>query len=125
MFFASRLSRNLLTYVNNGKEKPMPPKTEIFTEKETIVGYVESDSGSLLIADGIWEINLREISRRNKIVIDIERDKVRIPIIATRQNNRRFLLIPIDSAELINHAVTDKVDVDDQVILPEVEDVEQ
>lgn len=103
----------------------MPPKTEIFTEKETIVGYVESDSGSLLIADGIWEINLREISRRNKIVIDIERDKVRIPIIATRQNNRRFLLIPIDSAELINHAVTDKVDVDDQVILPEVEDVEQ
>jgi hypothetical protein len=91
----------------------MNPKSEIFTEEETIVGYVDTDSGSLLIADGVWETSLVGVSDRNRLVIDVERDNIRIPIIATKQNGRRFLLIPIDAANPIQSNDKDKVDVRD------------
>lgn len=67
-----------------------------FSEKEQIVGYVSIDSGSLLLADGVWKSILPK-GNDARLVIDIDEDiSGRLPIIAMRKDDRRFLLIPID-----------------------------
>jgi hypothetical protein len=96
----------------------MKNPTDIFTEKETIVGYVETDSGSLLITDGIWEDRIN-LNPRNKVAIDLGVDRVRVPVIATKQNDRRFLLIPLDQAEALRDNMDDKVEVEEPSKQPE------
>ena len=96
-------------------------KKELFTEKERVIGHVELDSGSLMITDGIWETSLG-IAEKNRVVVDLNMDKVRLPIIATRQGNQRFLLIPIDLAEPVSVSLDQTVSVEDPVTLPPKEE---
>lgn len=92
----------------------MKNPSDIFTEKEKVIGYIETDSGSLLITDGIWD-NIINASPRNKVTVDLGVDRVRLPVIATKQNDRRFLLIPIDEGEIISEDDSDTVTVDEPV----------
>jgi len=95
----------------------MKNPSDIFTEKEKVIGYIETDSGSLLITDGIWD-NIINASPRNKVTVDLGVDRVRLPVIATKQNDRRFLLIPIDEGEIISEDDSDTVTVDEPVDEP-------
>ena len=90
----------------------MKNPADIFTEEETIVGHIETDSGSLLITDGVWE-NIINVSPRNKVMVDLGVDRIRLPVIATKQNDRRFLLIPIDLAEPLGEHIDDTVPVEE------------
>ena len=94
--------------------------TDYFIEgKETEVGLVATDSGSLLIADGIAEQDLKT-SLNKRVVIDVQKDNTLLPVIATKQNGRRFLLIPLDAGEPIP-APGGTVPVEDKLPDPEKE----
>ena len=93
---------------------------DIFTSKENIVGYVETDSGTLLITDGIWDDRIK-VSARNKVYVDLGMDRVRIPVIATKQNGRKFLLIPLDQAEVVIEDAGDIVGVEGKADVPIME----
>lgn len=99
----------------------MRKETDIFTERENTIGYLETDSGTLLITDGIWE-TLINVNPRNKISVDLGVDRVRVPVIATRQNGRRFILIPVDLAEPITKETEEVVKVDIKADVTEVKD---
>lgn len=90
---------------------------DIFTEKENIIGYVETDSGTLLITDGIWDDRIK-VSARNKVSVDLGMDRVRVPVIATKQNGRKFLLIPLDQAEGVVDTGGDVVGVEGKAEVP-------
>lgn len=98
----------------------MIPKDDVFTEKENIIGYVTTDSGTLLITDGIWEDRIK-VNAMNKVSVDLGSDSIRVPVIATLQNGRKFLLIPIDQGEPIVSRAGDIVAVDAQAVVPEIE----
>lgn len=75
--------------------------TDIFAEgKENIIGHVATDSGSLMIADGIVAAEVTAALGK-QFTVDLSCDNARLPIVATKQAGRRFLLIPIDAAEHI------------------------
>ena len=93
---------------------------DIFTEKENIIGYVETDSGTLLITDGIWDDRIK-VSARNKVSVDLGMDRVRVPVIATKQNGRKFLLIPLDQAEVVVEDTGDVVGVEGKAEVPVME----
>jgi hypothetical protein len=108
--------RYLLTYLNKRKVKIMAITIE-FTEEEQIVGYVETHSGSLLIADGIVESEIR-ISSKSIVSLDLGMDKKRLPIVATRQGGRRYLLIPLEAAEPLENASGDTVTTENPAEIP-------
>ena len=89
-----------------------------FTEQEEVVGYVETHSGSLILADGIVESEIR-LSHKSMVSLDLGMDKKRLPVIATRQGGRRFLLIPLEAATPIEEIADDKVDTENQIEIPE------
>ncbi len=102
----------------------MKNPSDIFKESETVIGYIETDSGSLLITDGIWD-SIVNVNPRNRVHVDLGVDRIRLPVIATKQNDRRFLLIPIDQAEPLADSSTDKVNVEEPSATPEEEKPEK
>lgn len=89
-----------------------------FTNTEKILGYVNVPSGSLLLVDGAFENDL-PMNHKHCLVLDLHLDNSRIPIVATRQGGRRFLLIPVDSAQLIINNPEEYIDTEDPLDLPE------
>jgi len=69
---------------------------DIFTEKEMLIGFVDTDSGGVLIADMLWDM---PSSTQKHLSLDLEQEKTRIPIKAVRtEDGRRRLIIEIDEA---------------------------
>jgi len=90
----------------------MKEEHEIFVEgKETAIGTLMLNTGTLLLTDGVWVDNIR-VAQNEKVAIDLGADRIQVPIIGTKQHGRRFLLIPIDAAEQKNIPDT-KVNVTD------------
>jgi len=86
----------------------------IFLEKkESIVGYITLNTGTLLLTDGVWVDNIK-VSQEEKLAIDLGTDRIKIPVIATKQNNRRFLLIPLDAAVQQNVSEDLTADIDEE-----------
>jgi len=64
-----------------------------FTETETTVGYVDTDSGGILITDLVWD---QPNTSQKKVAEDLELGRVRIPIKAVLRGNKRQLIIELD-----------------------------
>jgi len=94
---------------------PMKEEREIFAEgTENIVGHIVLNTGTLLLTDGVWIDNIK-VSQEEKLAIDLGTDRIRVPVIGTKQNGRRFLLIPLDAAEQKDVPENDKVDIEDPI----------
>lgn len=94
-----------------------------FTEKQTIIGHVETHSGSVALLDGIIESEL-QLPSNAFVSVDVNLDKKRIPVIATRQGGRRYLLLDLDAAEDIQPLRIEKVDTEEPAETSEKEDDE-
>ena len=94
----------------------------LFQETEQLAGHIIVDSGSLLITDGIWDSP--GISKANKIKLDLDEDKrLKVPVTTVLQNGRRFIILDVDGAVEVS-PVTEKVDTEDEVEVPEEEPAE-
>jgi len=87
---------------------------DLFHDKDSIVGHVETNSGGLLLTDGGWEDDL-PLTTQESLALDLNIDAVKIPVIAVRKNNKRFLILAIDDAVPVNFAsaaveIIDKVE---------------
>jgi len=84
----------------------------IFPENNPkIIGYVDTDSGGLLITDSLWVSNLPEVSQK-RFERDLDIPEQRIPIKAFRKGTKRYLLIEIDEGVTLT-TKSDLVDVED------------
>jgi hypothetical protein len=93
-----------------------------FTEKEQLIGYVTSISGSLLLVDGALR-SASPIPESECVFIDTEAEAVKIPAYAVMQNGQRFILLALDAANPIVSGET--VSVEDPVEVPEPTEKEE
>lgn len=91
---------------------------------DSLVGYVETDSGSILITDGVWDKTTIPLNSQQRVSLDIGLDRCRIPVHNVKLNGKRFLLIALDDAVPLTEG-DDKIDVEDPVKLPEEEKEEK
>ena len=85
-----------------------------FTENETHIGYIETDSGTLLLADGIWGPSMPLVDQK-ALVVDTETERTKFPVYSIMRGGQRFLLIALDN-NTINTPITaesDRVEVTD------------
>jgi hypothetical protein len=89
----------------------------IFKNNETLIGYIETDSGTLLLTDGTWEDNIPK-NTQEKIKINLELESCKIPVIALQKSGKRFLILAIDS-NITTEEIAEVVQTFDPVKLPE------
>ena len=94
------------------------PDEITFTEKEEIVGYIETHSGSILIVDAIVEPDIH-LSSRKYVSLDLKLDQTRIPILATKQEGRRYILLPLEAATPLQKHMSERVETVNPVDMPE------
>ncbi len=87
-----------------------------FTTEQKVIGYVETHSGSIALLDGIVEAEIK-FAPNTYVAVDVDLEKKRIPVIATIQSGRRYLLLPLDAAESIPTIGMEKVDTEDPVVV--------
>jgi len=85
-----------------------------FTSEQKVIGHVNTHSGSVAILDGIIESEIK-FAPDSYVAIDVNLDKKRIPVIATVQGGRRYLLLPLDAAEPIPPIGLETVETEDQI----------
>lgn len=84
-------------------------------------GHIPIYSGRLLFVDEVIIQDL-PIAADQYIIIDIEKENVQVPLVATNQGGQRFLIIPIDQATPLPMKVATTVEVTDQVEIPSPDD---
>ena len=89
-----------------------------FTEKQEVIGYVETHSGSVALLDGVIESELK-MSPGTFVAVDVNLDRKRIPVIATKQGGRRYLLLALDAAEDIPPVGSETVEIEGKVKMTE------
>src|SRR5574343_1302157 len=85
-----------------------------FTENEQHIGYIETDSGTLLLADGIWANAMPTVDQQ-ALLIDTEVERAKFPVYSVTRGGQRFLLIALDT-DVVNNRITnedDRVEVDE------------
>lgn len=75
----------------------MEDTTFEFTNREQLIGYVETDSGGLVIADGIWGDEFPSVSQE-RICVNLGILKGKVPVYAVSRNGKRYLLLALDAA---------------------------
>jgi len=93
-----------------------------FAETEQHVGYIETDSGTLLFADGIWGPTI-PIVDQTSLILDIETERAKFPVYTIMRGGQRFLMIALDT-NVITTPITsddDRVSVDDPLSEEELE----
>lgn len=93
-----------------------------FTEKEQHVGYIETDSGTLLFADGIWGPAIPTVDQTS-LILDVETERAKFPVYTIMRGGQRFLMIALDT-NVISTPITnedDRVSVDDPLSEKELE----
>ena len=68
-----------------------------FPAEETIIGYVDTDSGGLLITDAAWESALPRATHKHTAIDFGDIPSCRIPVYAKLVGGRRFVIIDIDA----------------------------
>lgn len=88
--------------------------------KQQLVGYVETDSGSILITDGVWKDNIPNVFQKTLYMEDavIDEKKNVLPIYMIQKEGKRFLLIALDDGTPATDRVLE-VETENPVILPE------
>lgn len=85
---------------------------------ERLVGHLETDSGTILLTDGIWNSEIPS-ANQHRVYLNLGTPRVRIPVYAVIRNNKRYLILDVDQAK--GHSATpDKVKVE-EADLPEDE----
>ena len=72
--------------------------TITFSEKETIVGYIETDSGGVLMTDLVWAEDIPSVTQE-RVRLELDLDKCKIPVIAVRKGQKRYLIVSLDDAK--------------------------
>lgn len=98
----------------------MRDATGLFTEEEKLAGYIETDTGTILVSDGLWEDRL-PLSSQSRLTLDLGIERCRIPAYAVLRNEKRYLILSIDDAILASSDV-ENVETEGQVIIPKSED---
>jgi hypothetical protein len=78
----------------------MDDTTIEFGTKETLVGYVETDSGGIIIADGLWGDEFPSVSQ-DRVNLNFNLGKCKIPVYGFMKDGRRYLLLALDDAEAL------------------------
>ena len=68
---------------------------DLFNDKETTIGHIETSSGGILMTDGGWEEDLPRTTQQT-VALDVGLVPSRIPVFAVRRNNKRFLILSLD-----------------------------
>jgi hypothetical protein len=68
-----------------------------FSNVEKLLGYVETDSGSVLLTDGLWEKELPNNSQE-RLALDLGIEQSKIPVYGILLREKRYLLISLDDA---------------------------
>jgi len=82
-----------------------------FGNREALVGYVETDSGGIVIADGVWGDEFPTVSQ-DRVHLNLNLEKGRIPVFGFSKGGKRYLLLSLDDTEAIP-AIEGIVDVTD------------
>ena len=90
---------------------------DMFPDKEMVIGHIETSSGGVLLTDGGWEGDL-PLSTQESVALDLNVDPGKIPVIAVRKNNKRFLILAVDDA-ISSSIISEAVTVIDKVEIPE------
>ena len=70
--------------------------TDTFQEgKEKLVGYLETDTGTILLTDGIWNDDIPSADQQ-RVYLNLGTPQIRIPVFGVIRNNKRYLIIDID-----------------------------
>lgn len=69
-----------------------------FGTKETLIGYVETDSGGVIIADGLWGDEFPSVSQ-DRVTMNFNLGKCKIPVFGFTKDGRRYLLLALDDAK--------------------------
>jgi hypothetical protein len=93
---------------------------DLFHDKETLVGYVETSAGGILLTDGGWEDDL-PLTTQESLSIDLNIESSRIPVIAVRKNDKRFLILALDDA-IKTSFLNEVVETIDKVEIPKDEE---
>jgi len=80
------------------RRQKMDDVTFEFGMKETLVGHVETDSGGVIIADGLWGDEFPSVSQ-DRVNLNFNLGKCKIPVYAFMKNGRRYLLVALDDNE--------------------------
>lgn len=94
-----------------------------FTETEQHVGYIETDSGTLLLADGIWGASMPPLTQQS-LLVDTETERTKFPVYTILRGGQRFLLIALDTNTVSTPITNDdaRVTVDQPLTEEELED---
>ena len=95
-----------------------------FPAEETIIGYVDTDSGGLLITDAAWESALPRATHKHTAIDFGDIPSCRIPVYAKLVGGRRFVIIDIDAAQDLK-VDTDTVAIDSPADLPPPDEEEK
>jgi hypothetical protein len=69
-----------------------------FGPQEKLIGYVETDSGGLVIADGIWGDEFPSVSQE-RVTINLDLEKSKVPIFGFTKKGKRYILMALDDAK--------------------------
>ena len=86
-------------------------------DSSKIIGHITVYSGVLLLTDGVTAQQL-PVPQEQRVIFDTEKENIKVPVIASQQGGRRFLIIPLDDVEDIAPAQGQVVEVQDPVTVP-------
>ena len=85
---------------------------DTFTEGvERLVGYLETDTGTVLLTDGIWNSEIPS-ANQNRVYLNLGTPRIKIPVYGVIRSNKRYLILDIDQA-IQSTKVADTVKVED------------
>lgn len=65
--------------------------------KEQLVGYLETDTGTILLTDGIWNSDIPSADQK-RVYLNLGVQQIRIPVYGVIRNQRRYLILDVDAA---------------------------
>jgi len=85
----------------------------LFGDTEKLAGYIETDSGSILLTDGVWETALPQNSQE-RLALDLGVESGKIPVYGIILKEKRYLLIALDDI-IVTRVETENVETEDKV----------
>jgi hypothetical protein len=69
--------------------------------KEKLIGHIETDTGTILLTDGIWNDDIPSANQQ-RVHLNLGTPQIRIPVYGVIRNSKRYLILDIDRA-ITNH----------------------
>lgn len=87
--------------------------------KEKLIGHIETDTGTILLTDGIWNNDIPSANQQ-RVHLNLGTPQIRIPVYGVIRNNKRYLILDIDGAINNNRDKKNIIKVED-INIPEGE----